>query len=65
MENVIDGIVCPKCGSTHTTVCSTDEIDFALDGTGHYYVDVGCLECGRYFRKCYEFRYTVTAEAIR
>lgn len=60
MEDTISDIICTKCGSTHTTIIGTDEIEFEPDGTGHYFADVACYDCNKSFRMCYNFKYKIT-----
>ena len=60
MEDTITDIVCTKCGSIHTTIIGTDEIEFELDGTGHYFADVACYDCNKSFRMYYNFEYKIT-----
>lgn len=58
-------ILCPYCGKERATVIDTDEIEFNPDGTGHYYADVSCFNCGRTHRKYWHFKYEITREATR
>lgn len=60
MEDTITDIVCTKCGSYHTTIIGTDEIEFDADGTGHYFADVACYDCNKSFRMYYNFKYKIT-----
>lgn len=60
MEDTITDIVCTRCGSIHTTIIGTDEIEFEPDGTGHYFADVACYDCNKSFRMYYNFDYKIT-----
>lgn len=60
MEDTIADIVCIKCGSIHTAIIGTDEIEFEPDGTGHYFADVACYDCNKSFRMYYNFEYKIT-----
>ena len=60
MEETIVDIACTKCGSIHTTIIGTDEIEFEPDGTGHYFADVACYDCNNSFRMYYNFEYKIT-----
>ena len=60
MEETITDIVCTKCGSIHTTIIGTDEIEFEPDGSGHYFADVACYDCNKSFRMHYNFEYKIT-----
>ena len=60
MEDTISDIICTKCGSSHTTIIGTDEIEFDPDGTGHYFADVACYDCNKSFRMYYNFEYKIT-----
>ena len=60
MEDTITDIVCKSCGSIHTTIIGTDEIEFEPDGTGHYFADVACYDCNKLFRMYYNFEYKIT-----
>ena len=60
-----DVMVCPECKSTNTYEYDTDETEFLFDGTGHYYVDSHCKDCGKNFRLYTEFEYTVTKSWTR
>ena len=51
---------CPKCGGLNTNSTALDEVEFCPDGTGHYFVDKYCLDCGNVFRMCYNFTYKIT-----
>ncbi len=62
--DIVDA-ACNKCGSFNTHECSTDEIEFSPDNTGHYYVDMYCADCGNHFRACFNFTYHVTESWIR
>ena len=64
-ETTICDILCPKCGSIHTTIIGTDEIEFDPDGTGHYFADVACYDCNKSFRMCYKFKYEITEQWCR
>lgn len=58
--NSILDIPCKYCGSENTYQYDTDECDFSYDGTGHYYVDCKCKDCGKRFRVYFEFEYKIT-----
>lgn len=63
--NFYDVMVCPNCDSSNCYEYATDEIEFDIDGTGHYYVDCHCSECGRDFRLYTEFEYSITKAYTR
>lgn len=56
-------IKCPNCGEHTAYVIATDEIEFNIDGTGHYFIDCACDHCDEAFRKYYYFKYEVTSES--
>lgn len=62
MNKTIMDIKCPKCGSYHTVIYGTDELEFYPDGTGFYSPYVSCLDCKHSFRMWYDFKYEVTKE---
>ena len=62
--SIDDVMICPKCGESAYSH-STDEIDFEQDGTGHYYVDCSCKNCGHDFRLYTKFNYTITESLTR
>lgn len=53
-------VPCKKCGSENTYQFDTDETEFSYDGTGHYYVDYKCKDCGESFRVYFDFKYEIT-----
>ena len=53
-------ISCPYCGKERGYTVSTDEIEFCDDGTGHYFADVYCPDCGKGHRKYWRFKYEIT-----
>lgn len=64
-DKTILNVKCPKCGSYHTVICGTDELDFNFDGTGFYSPDMSCLDCNHSFRVWYDFKYEITASYLR
>lgn len=62
MENkTIDEVmICPKCNSDNVNQCNIDEVEFDIDGTGHYFVDCKCATCSNIFRLYTRFKYTIT-----
>ena len=56
-----DALRCPTCNSDNTQEYSTDEIEFLSDGTGHYFVDCKCNDCGDTFRRYIHFKYQITS----
>lgn len=68
MENIIsisDVMHCPNCNSDYCYEYSTDEICFDANGSGHYYIDCHCKNCGKNFRLYAEFKYSVTKAYTR
>lgn len=66
MATTIDDVmICPKCNSSNTNSYSTDELEFDSDGTGHYYIDCRCADCGNYFRLYTHFKYDITSARTR
>lgn len=65
-KNDVDAVaVCPKCGSYNTYLYDEDETEFSYDGTGHYYVDYMCKDCGESFRIYVNFKYEITKAYTR
>ena len=64
-KSVDDVMICPYCNNEDCYKYSTDELGFDSDGTGHYYVDCHCTKCGKDFRLCTEFEYSVTKSWTR
>lgn len=60
-----DVLVCPSCGGEDCYPYNDDETEFSDDATGHYYADCHCTSCGKNFRLCIEFEYTVTKHWTR
>lgn len=58
-STVADVMECRYCGSEDTYEYNTDEVEFGYNGTGHYYADCHCNDCGRDFRRYINFKYTV------
>ena len=65
MDITIEDIVCPYCGSFHTQIYGTDELDFSPDGTGFYSPDCECCDCHKSFRMFYKFKYQITDSYVR
>lgn len=61
MTTIDEVMICPKCNSNNTSEYSIDEIEFNSDGTGHYYVDCSCQDCGNHFRLYTNFKYDITS----
>ena len=59
-DKTIGDIECPHCKSCNTAIYSTDEIDFDIDGTGHYFADCSCYDCKKGFRAFFKFKYEIT-----
>jgi len=60
MKTLDDVMDCPYCKSGDTYSYSTDEIEFVGNGTGRYYTDCHCSNCGEDFRLYTEFKYQIT-----
>ena len=56
--------LCPQCSGYNTYIIDTDEVEFDLN-SGHYYVNYYCPDCGKHFRLCIYFDYTITKHYIR
>ena len=65
ITSVGDVMLCPSCDSYNCYGYNTDEIELGPNGTGHYRVDCHCSECGRDFRLCIEFEYSITKSYAR
>lgn len=57
MDRTIEDIVCPYCGSFHTQIYGTDELDFSPD--------CECGDCHKSFRMFYKFKYQITDSYVR
>ena len=63
MDNIVDiseVMICPNCKGFDCYKYDTDEIEFDIDGKGHYNVDCCCRSCRTNFRLYIEFNYSVT-----
>ena len=58
---ICDVLDCPSCKSGNTTEYNTDEFELSYDGTGHYFVDCKCNDCGEMFRRYINFKYHITS----
>ena len=65
MKTVDDVMICPKCDSDNCYSYDTDEVEFEGNGTGHYYIDCKCKDCGQNFRLYTKFTYDVTEAYTR
>lgn len=63
--DIYDVMRCPDCDSEDCYSYDTDEIEFDVGGTGHYYVDCHCRNCGNTFRLYTEFEYSITKAYTR
>lgn len=59
-KSIDDVMICPHCQGEDCYEYSTDELAFHSDGTGHYYADCHCSQCGEDFRLHTKFKYSVT-----
>lgn len=59
-KDIYDVMLCPHCDSDNCYEYSTDEIEFDVNGIGHYCVDCHCNKCGKNFRLYTEFEYSIT-----
>lgn len=62
MNKTIYDSTCPRCGSDNWYCYNTDEIEFSVDGTGHYNIDCHCSNCNNEWRQYYKFKYAITEE---
>ena len=60
MDNSLDTIACPKCGSNSWHINGYEEVEFKDNGTAEYSADCHCKECNKYFRIYMDFKYTIT-----
>lgn len=58
-KTISDVMICPVCGSSSCYEYNRDEVEFGIDGTGHYNVDCHCTNCGKDFRLYTEFEYSI------
>ena len=65
MKTLDDVMICPECNGDDCYKYSTDETEFGIDGKGHYYIDCHCNRCGKNFRLCTEFEYSITKAYTR
>lgn len=63
-KSIDDVMICPCCGSDKCYKYDDDEVVFNSNGTGHYYIDCHCMECGENFRIYIDFEYFVTRSRI-
>jgi hypothetical protein len=65
-QKAVDEVmICPNCKGNNCHQYDTDETEFSYDGTGHYYIDCTCDDCGKSFRLCIQFVYSVTEAHTR
>ncbi len=57
-------LTCPICNNDLNET-STDELEFDVDNTDHYYADCYCSHCNKYMRLYTKFNYEITDAYIR
>lgn len=50
MSKTIYDSTCPKCGNDNWYLYDTNETEFSSNGTGHYYINCHCNNCGNEWR---------------